>query len=154
MDRSRTSSSRLETSSKPRIVPSSLLMVAILRPFLALEDAPHSSMAGVKLLLVLLSAVVAIVLFSRKLQIPYPILLVVGGLGLSLIPELQRVRLDPELVFVLFLPPLLYPAALFTPWRDFHANLRTILILAVGLVLVTMVVTAWFAHRFIGMGWG
>ena len=105
-------------------------------------------------MLVLLSAVAALVLVARKLQIPYPILLVVGGFGLSLVPELPHVRLDPDLVFVLFLPPLLYPAALFTSWRDFRTDLRTILLLAVGLVLVTIVTTAWFAHRFIGMGWG
>lgn len=116
--------------------------------------ADHSAIAGVELLLLLLGVVAALVVFARRLEIPYPILLVIGGLGLSLIPGLPRVRLDPELVFVLFLPPLLYPAALFTPWRDFQANLRTILLLAVGLVLVTMVVIAWFAHRFVGMGWG
>jgi Na+/H+ antiporter len=113
-----------------------------------------SGLNGVELMLVLLSAVAALVLVARKLQIPYPILLVVGGFGLSLVPELPHVRLDPDLVFVLFLPPLLYPAALFTSWRDFRTDLRTILLLAVGLVLVTIVTTAWFAHRFIGMGWG
>lgn len=111
-------------------------------------------MGGVELLLLLLGVAAALVVFARKLGIPYPILLVIGGLGLSLVPGLPRVRVDPELVFVLFLPPLLYPAALFTPWRDFQANLRTILLLAVGLVLATMVVIAWFAHRFVGMGWG
>lgn len=126
-------------------------MFAALTVFAA---APVTHLSGVELWLALLSAVVVLVLVARKLQIPYPILLVVGGLGLSLVPELPRVQLDPELVFVLFLPPLLYPAALFTPWRDFQANLRTILFLAVGLVLVTMIVVAWFAHRFVGIGWG
>jgi monovalent cation/hydrogen antiporter len=121
---------------------------------LAAEVSPPARFSGVELWLVLLSAVAALVLIARKLQIPYPILLVIGGLGLSLVPGLPRVQIDPELVFVLFLPPLLYPAALFMPWRDFQANLRTILLLAVGLVLVTIVVTAWFAHRFVGMSWG
>src|SRR5438552_3412218 len=125
-----------------------------MRLLFAAQLFEHSSISAVELMLVLLSAVAALVLIARKLQIPYPILLVIGGLGLSLIPGLPRVRLDPELVFVLFLPPLLYPAALFTPWRDFQANLRTILLLAIGLVLVTMVVIAWFAHRFVGMDWG
>lgn len=87
-------------------------------------------------------------------QIPYPILLVAGSLSLSCIPGLPRLHLDPELVFVLFLPPLLFPAALFTPWRDFRVDLPAILSLAVRLVLVTMVATAWFAHRFVGMSWG
>jgi NhaP-type Na+/H+ or K+/H+ antiporter len=81
----------------------------------------------VELILALLATVSALALLSRKLPIPYPILLVLGGLALALIPGLPRVRLNPELVFIFFLPPLLYPAALFTPWRDFRANLRPIL---------------------------
>jgi monovalent cation/hydrogen antiporter len=123
-------------------------------PLFAAYLSGDSRITIIELMLVLLGAVAALVLLARKLQVPYPILLVVGGLGLGLIPGLPRVELDPELVFVLFLPPLLYPAALFTPWRDFHANLRTILLLAVGLVLVTMAATAWFAHHFVGIGWG
>jgi monovalent cation/hydrogen antiporter len=126
-------------------------MLAILFPLAA---AAGENFGTVGLWLVLLSAVAILVLAARKLRIPYPILLVIGGLVLSFIPRLPRVRLDPELVFVLFLPPLLYPAALFTSWRDFRANLRTILHLAIGLVLVTMVVTAWCAHQFAGMSWG
>ena len=80
-------------------------------------------------------AVAIVAVLARRLQIPYPILLVIGGLGLALIPGLPRVRLNPELVFLLFLPPLLYPAALFTSWRDFRADLGYISLLAVGLVL-------------------
>ncbi len=114
----------------------------------------NTAVATFEVMLVLLSVVAALALLARKVQLPYPILLVVGGLAISFIPSLPRVRLDPELVFVLFLPPLLYPAALFTPWRDFYANIGTILLLAIGLVLFTMVATAWFAHHFIGLGWG
>ena len=108
----------------------------------------------VELMLVLLSVMAALVLLARRVQIPYPILLVAGGFALSFIPGLPRFRLDPELVFVLFLPPLLYPAALFMPWRDFQANIGTILLLAIGLVLFTMVATAWFAHQYAGLSWG
>src|SRR5205807_2657069 len=97
----------------------------------------------------LLAAVAALGLLSHRLPIPYPILLVLGGLLLALIPGLPRVRLDPELVFLLFLPPLLYPAALFTPWRDFRANLRPIALLAVGLVLFTTAAVGFLAHYFI-----
>ena len=97
----------------------------------------------------LLVAVAALALLARKLSIPYPILLVLGGLSLGLVPGLPRVRLDPELVFLFFLPPLLYPAALFTPWRDFRANLRPISLLAVGLVLFTTVAVGLLAHYFI-----
>src|SRR5207247_28256 len=100
----------------------------------------------IEVVLGLLVAVAGLALLARKLPIPYPILLVVGGLVLALIPGLPRVRLEPELVFVFFLPPLLYPAAIFTPWRDFQLNLRPILLLAVGLVLFTTIAIGYLAH--------
>src|SRR5215212_4489353 len=84
----------------------------------------------------------------------YPILLVLGGLALGFVPGLPAVELDPELVFLLFLPPLLYYEALFTSWRDFRFNLRPILLLAVGLVLMTTVVVAAVAHWVAGLPWG
>lgn len=99
----------------------------------------------------MLLAVAALALLARKLHIPYPILFVIGGLILSFIPGIPRVHLDPELVFLLFLPPLLFPAALFTSWRDFRTNLRPILLLAIGLVLMTTVSIALMAHHFIGV---
>ena len=99
----------------------------------------------------LMVAVAAVAVLARRLQVPYPILLVIGGLGLALIPGLPRVRLNPELVFLFFLPPLLYPAALFTSWRDFRADLGSISLLAVGLVLFTTVAIAWAAHLLTGM---
>src|SRR6266581_9463075 len=99
----------------------------------------------------LLAAVAALALLARKIPVPYPILLVLGGLALALIPGLPRVRLDPELVFLVFLPPLLYPAALFTSWRDFRANLRPIALLAIGLVLFTTVAVAYLAHYFMDL---
>src|SRR5438093_5599863 len=97
----------------------------------------------------LLLAVAAVGLLARKLQVPYPVLLVVGGLLLGLIPGLPRVQLNPEFVFLFFLPPLLFPAALFTSWRDFRANLRPISLLAIGLVLFTTVAVGLLAHYFI-----
>src|SRR2546430_1450874 len=103
----------------------------------------------IEVVLGLLSAVAGLALISRKIPIPFPILLVLGGLLLGLIPGLPRVQLRPDLVFLFFLPPLLYPAALFTPWRDFRANLRPILLLAIGLVLFTIVSVAFLAHFFI-----
>jgi len=96
----------------------------------------------------LLLAVAVLALLARKLHIPYPILFVIGGLLLGWIPGLPKVRLDPELVFFLFLPPLLFPAALFTSWRDFRLNLRPISLLAIGLVLFTTVAVAYLAHYF------
>lgn len=99
----------------------------------------------------LLLAVAVLALLARRLAIPYPILFVIGGLVLGGIPKLPRVRLDPDLVFLFALPPLLFPAALFTSWRDFRANLRPISLLAIGLVLFTTAAVAWLAHYFIGL---
>lgn len=99
----------------------------------------------------LLLAVVVLALLARRLSMPYPILFVLGGLALSMIPKLPEVRLDPQLVFQFFLPPLLFPAALFTSLRDFRANLRPITLLAVGLVLFTTVAVALLAHYFMGL---
>ena len=96
----------------------------------------------------LLLTVAVLALVARKLTIPYPILFITGGLCLNLIPKLPPAQLDPELVFLFFLPPLLFPAALFTSWRDFRLNLRPISLLAVGLVLFTTVTVAYLAHYF------
>ena len=86
-----------------------------------------------------------------KIHIPYQILLTIGGVVLALIPGLPAIHLEPKLVFNLFLPPLLYPAAIFTSWRDFRANLRSILPMAIVLVLVTMTVTACIFPSLVGL---
>ncbi len=106
------------------------------------------------MILVLLAAVAALATLAHRLGVPYPILLVLGGLVLGFVPGLPQVELKPELVFLLFLPPLLYVSALFTSWRDFRANLRPISLLAVGLVLMTTCVVAVVAHAAIeGLDW-
>ncbi len=99
----------------------------------------------------MLLAVTVLAWLARRLHIAYPILFVIGGLLLGLIPGVPRINLNPELVFLFFLPPLLYPAALFTSWRDFRANLRPISMLAVGLVLLTTIVIAFLAHHFMNL---
>ena len=98
---------------------------------------------------VLLMMMAALVVIAKKIELPYPVMLVLGGLAVSFIPRLPQVKLDPNLVLFFFLPALLYPAALFTSWRDFRRNLRAILLLAIGLVLITMVAVAWVAHTLI-----
>jgi Na+/H+ antiporter len=102
-----------------------------------------------EIIVVLFAVVAASVVIARKMALPYPIVLVLVGLGLSFVPRLPEVRLDPNIVFYFFLPPLLYPAALFTSWRDFRRNLRPIVLLAIGLVLFTMIVVACVAHSLI-----
>jgi Na+/H+ antiporter len=96
-----------------------------------------------------LMLVAALDIAARKIRLPYPVLMVLTGLGLGLIPGLPRVTFAPELVLPVFLPPLLFPAAFLTSWHDFKSNLRPIILLAVCLVLLTMAVVAWVAHSFI-----
>src|ERR1700736_1690258 len=100
-------------------------------------------------IVLLLGLVATLVVVAQKIELPYPIVLVLAGLALSFIPHLPEVKLNPDVVFYFFLPPLIYPAALFTSWRDFRRNLRPILLLAIGLVLTTMMGVAWVAHSLI-----
>src|SRR5438105_1758938 len=104
-----------------------------------------------ELILICLVTVALLALVARKLRVPYPILLTIGGVVLALVPGLPAIHLEPQLVFNLFLPPLLYPAAIFTSWRDFRANLRSILPLAIVLVLLTMTATAYLFHALVGL---
>lgn len=102
----------------------------------------------------LLACVAALVTIARIINVPYPIFLVIGGLGIGLIPGLPEVTLDPDLVLLIFLPPLLYSAAFFASLRDLRQNIRPIGMLAIGLVLATCVAVAVVAHTFIdGMSW-
>jgi monovalent cation/hydrogen antiporter len=97
-------------------------------------------------IVLLFAAVAVLAVVACKLTLPYPIVLVISGLALSFVPRLPEVKLNPDIVFYFFLPALLYPAALFTSWRDFRRNLRPILLLAIGLVLATTLTIAWIAH--------
>jgi monovalent cation/hydrogen antiporter len=106
-----------------------------------------------EIILGLLVVVVALATLATRLKIPYPILLVLGGSALGFVPGLPSVELDPELVFLLFLPPLLYVSAIFTSWRDFRANVRAITLLAVGLVLMTTFVVAAVVHAVTPLPW-
>jgi monovalent cation/hydrogen antiporter len=102
----------------------------------------------------LLLGVAALAVLARVVGVPYPITLVVGGSGIGFIPGVPSVELDPELVLLIFLPPLLYGAAFFTSLRDLRRNARPIALLSIPLVGVTMVAVAVVAHEVIGLGWG
>lgn len=101
----------------------------------------------------LLIVVAALAILAKKLALPYPVLLVIGGLALGFVPGLPAVQLEPDVVFLFLLPPLLYPAALFTSWRDFRANSSAISLLAIGLVLFTTAFVAVVAHALTGLPW-
>jgi CPA1 family monovalent cation:H+ antiporter len=105
--------------------------------------------------LALILAVAAMLAIAPALRIPYPILLVIGGLVIGVLPGMPEFELPPELVFFGVLPPLLYGAAFFTSLRDLRATARPIGLLAVGLVVVTTVGVAVVAHELIdGLSWG
>jgi monovalent cation/hydrogen antiporter len=100
-------------------------------------------------LLGLLVAGAALLAIAQVVRVPYPILLVLGGLALGFVPGMPTIELSPDLVLVAFLPPLLYGAAFFTPLRELRANAGSISTLAVGLVLATTVAVAVVAHAVI-----
>lgn len=101
------------------------------------------------LVISLLFVVSMLAMLSNKLRISYPIFLVIAGLGISTIPGIPQIRLDPNFVFIIFLPPLLYSAAWYTSWREFWRMRRPINLLAFGLVLLTATAVAYVAHYLI-----
>ena len=103
-------------------------------------------MSVIALILVLFAATAGLRLLADRTSIPLPTLLVLGGLGVAFIPGLPPLNLDPEAVFLIFIPPLLFWASLSTSLRDLKSNLRSITLLAVWMVLVTMTVVAAVAH--------
>jgi Na+/H+ antiporter len=106
------------------------------------------------LLLALMVAVAGLSILARLVRVPYPILLVLGGLVLGFVPGMPVVELPPELVLVAFLPPLLYWSGFFSSPRDLRADARAISLAAVGLVLATTVAVAVAAHAAVeGLSW-
>ncbi len=101
------------------------------------------------IILSLLLTVSLLSMLSNRLGIAYPIFLVIAGLIIGVIPGIPNVTLKPDIVFIIFLPPLLYSAALGTSWRDFRANIRPISLLAIGLVIFTSCIIALLAHAII-----
>lgn len=110
-------------------------------------------MRDIEFLLALLVAAAVLAQLARTLRIPYPIFLVLGGLAIGLVPGLPAVELDPEVVFVVFLPPLLQSAAFYASPRELREHMRPIGQLAIGLVLATVVVVAVAAHELVGLPW-
>jgi CPA1 family monovalent cation:H+ antiporter len=101
----------------------------------------------------LLVAIAALAVLAGVLRVPYPITLVLGGTVIGFLPGVPSVELDPDIVLLIFLPPLLYGAAFFTSVRELRRNARAIATLAIPLVFVTMAAVAVAAHEVIGLGW-
>jgi CPA1 family monovalent cation:H+ antiporter len=97
----------------------------------------------------LLVALVAFAIVAKRFAIPYPIAFVIGGVCLALIPNVPHLRLRPEWILFIILPPLLYAGGWFTDWKLFRANLRTIGLLAIGLVVATTAAVALLAHALV-----
>ncbi|MNJ91781.1 Sodium, potassium, lithium and rubidium/H(+) antiporter [compost metagenome] len=97
----------------------------------------------------LLFGVFLLVMFAQRIKVAYPIFLVLAGLGISMIPGIPKVKIDPEVIFLIFLPPLLYEAAWYTSWNDFWKWKRPISLLAFGLVFFTSMVVAYVSSSMI-----
>jgi len=107
----------------------------------------------IEFFLVLLGAAAGLAQLARILDVPYPIFLVLGGLGIGFVPGLPHIQLAPDIIFLIFLPPLLNAAAFYASPRDLKSHLRPITQLAIGLVLATTLTVALISHFIIGLPW-
>src|SRR5580658_6771586 len=107
----------------------------------------------IQLLVLLLIVIAAVAVVAARLKIPPAILLVITGVALALIPGLPTVKLAPEIVLLIVLPPLIYSSAVAMSWREFKFNLRPIILLAVGSVIFTACAVAAATHYLIGLPW-
>lgn len=105
-----------------------------------------SSVARFELVLLLLTAVIILELIARRFRMPPAAAFILGGIALALSPRIPDIEMDPDLVLVLFLPPLLLSGAYFTVWRDFRANFRIIMQLAIGAVVFTTAAVGFVVH--------
>ncbi len=106
-----------------------------------------------QILVLLLVVIAAIAVLAARLQVPPSILLVLTGVALALVPGLPTLRLAPELVLLVVLPPVIYASAVAMSWREFRFNLRPITLLAIGCVVFTTVAVAAATHAFLGLTW-
>jgi monovalent cation/hydrogen antiporter len=106
------------------------------------------------ILVTFLTAVIILTVVAKRLRIPYPVVFVIGGAALAFMRHLPHPQLDPDLILLLVLPPLLYSAASATDWLEMRRNLRPISLLAIGLVIFTMLVVGALVHAVVpGFGW-
>lgn len=105
--------------------------------------------------IVVFIAIVVLIAIANRINVAYPIVLVLGGMAIGFIPGVPTIELPPALVLVVFLPPLLYWESVTAPTSEFRAGAIWIFQMAFGLVIVTTVAVAAIAHAIIpGMSWG
>jgi CPA1 family monovalent cation:H+ antiporter len=121
----------------------------VISPPIAASAAEHIELVVFGLLV----AVAALAVLAERARVPYPIFLVIGGLAIGFVPGFPDIELDPDLVLLLFLPPLLYAAAFFSNLRELRSHWRPIGTLSIGLVVFTTLAVAAAAHHLIGLEW-
>jgi monovalent cation/hydrogen antiporter len=120
----------------------------------AVDPRVPGALGDFEFVILLLAAATVLIRLAESISVPYPIVLVLGGLALGFVPGMPELELDPDTVFVVFLPPLLFSAAWRSSPRELRAELRQIGLLSIGLVLVTMCAVAVVAHEIVpGMSW-
>lgn len=111
-------------------------------------------MENYSIIIFILAVMIGLSAVADKIRIPYPILLIIVGIALGFIPALPAINLNPEIIFLIFLPPLLYDAAFNISFKEFKTNISTISTLAITLVFLTAIGIAVVAHYIIpGMTW-
>jgi CPA1 family monovalent cation:H+ antiporter len=110
--------------------------------------------ATFQIFLILLAALAGTALLARRINVAPAILLLLAGIALAFVPGMPMVELPPQLVLLVFLPPLIYSASVAMSWREFKANLRPIILLSVGCVIFTACAVATATHYLIGLPWG
>jgi Na+/H+ antiporter len=111
-------------------------------------------MENYSIIIFIMAIMIGFSALADKIKISYPILLIAAGIAIGFIPSMPHVELNPEVIFLIFLPPLLYDAAFNISFKTFRTNINTIASLAVGLVFITATGIAVIAHYMIpGMSW-
>src|SRR5437879_4447473 len=110
--------------------------------------------AKFQIYVILLAVLAGVALLARRISVAPAILLLLAGIGLAFVPGMPTVELPPQLVLLVFLPPLIYSASVAMSWREFKANLRPIILLSVGCVIFTAFAVATATHYLIGLPWG
>ena len=111
-------------------------------------------MENYTVVLFILAIMIGLSAMADKIKLPYPILLIVAGIGMGFIPSLPPIEINPEIIFLTFLPPLLYDAAFNISFQEFKTNINTIATLSITLVFLTAIGIAVVAYYLIpGMTW-